>query len=126
MTLRCRGKFEEPTLEVVAILTQPISATRPVTTPVYSRVVINVPVVRPRGPYATKLFLPMLLLCSTAAPRSVGASPLCRGRIGIGITACLRWWRCRSRPLDLPEVDYLLLLDKRTSFSYSFVVLPLR
>jgi hypothetical protein len=67
--LTLRGwKFGEPTLEVVGNRYDTDFGDPTAADPVYSRAVVTVPVVRPRGPYATKLFLPMLLVASP--PRS--------------------------------------------------------
>jgi hypothetical protein len=60
-------KFGEPKLEVVANRYDTDFGDPTAADPVYSRAVVTVPDVRPRGPYATKLFLPMLLVALTAA-----------------------------------------------------------
>ena len=84
------------------------------------------PVVRPRGPYATKLFLPMLLVALTAALALSVHPRYVEGRIGIGITALLTLVALQiTSNSSLPEVDYLLLLDKLYILSYGFVVLTL-
>lgn len=82
-------KFEEPTLEIVGNRYATDFGDETSDDPVYSRVLINVPVVRPRGPYATKLFLPMLLVALTAALALSVHPRYVEGRIGIGITALL-------------------------------------
>ena len=94
--------------------------------PTYSRVVIDLPITRPYGTYALKLLLPLLLVALTAAlalwvhPRYV------EGRIGIGITALLTLVALQlTSNQSLPEVNYLLLLDKLYILSYAFVVLTL-
>ena len=88
--------------------------------------VITVPVMRPRGPYAIKLFLPMLLVALTAALALSVHPRYVEGRIGIGITALLTLVALQlTSNSSLPEVDYLLLLDKLYILSYAFVVLTL-
>jgi hypothetical protein len=119
-------KFEEPTLEIVGNSYNTDFGDPTSDDPVYSRVVINVPVVRPRGPYATKLFLPMLLVVLTAALALSVHPRYVEGRIGIGITALLTLVALQiTSNSSLPEVDYLLLLDKLYILSYAFVVLTL-
>ena len=51
-------KFEKPSLEVIGNRYVTDFGDPTADDPVYSRVVIKVPVIRPRGPYATKLLLP--------------------------------------------------------------------
>ena len=119
-------KFGEPTLEVVGNRYDTDFGDPTADGPVYSRVVLNVPVVRPRGPYATKLFLPMLLVALTAALALSVHPRYVEGRIGIGITALLTLVALQiTSNSSLPEVDYLLLLDKLYILSYGFVVLTL-
>jgi hypothetical protein len=92
----------------------------------YSRVIADFPVTRPHSTYALKLLLPMLLVALTAAlalsvhPRYVD------GRVAIGITALLTLVALQlTSNASLPEVNYLLLLDKLYILSYAFVVLTL-
>jgi hypothetical protein len=92
----------------------------------YSRAVFDLPVRRPKGTYALKLLLPLLLVAMTAAlalwvhPRYV------EGRVAIGITALLTLVALQlTSNSSLPEVDYLILLDKLYIASYAFVVLTL-
>ncbi len=117
----------EPTLEVVDnTLLRPTSATRARRSAAYSRVIIDVPVARPHGTYAVKLLLPMLLVALTAALALSVHPRYVEGRIGIGITALLTLVALQlTTNSSLPEVDYLLLLDKLYILSYAFVVLTL-
>jgi hypothetical protein len=92
----------------------------------YSRAIVDLPVTRPKGTYALKLLLPMLLVALTALlslsvhPRYVEA------RVGIGITALLTLVALQlTSNSSLPEVNYLLLLDKLYILSYAFVVVTL-
>jgi hypothetical protein len=82
-------KFEEPSLEVVGNRYATDFGDPSADDPVYSRVLISVPVVRPTGPYAVKLLLPMLLVALTAALALSVHPRYVEGRIGIGITALL-------------------------------------
>ena len=119
-------KFEEPSLEVVGNRYATDFGDRSADDPVYSRVLISVPVVRPTGPYAVKLLLPMLLVALTAALALSVHPRYVEGRIGIGITALLTLLALQlTTNSSLPEVDYLLLLDKLYILSYAFVVLTL-
>ena len=119
-------KFGEPTFEVVGNRYDTDFGDPTAADPVYSRAVVTVPVVRPRGPYATKLFLPMLLVALTAALALSVHPRYVEGRIGIGITALLTLVaRQITTNSSLPEVHYLLLLDKLYILSYGFVVLTL-
>jgi hypothetical protein len=119
-------KFDEPTLEVVdnrygTDFGDPSSAD-----PTYSRVVIDLPVERPRGTYALKLLLPILLVALTAGLALSVHPRYVEGRIGIGITALLTLVALQiTSNSSLPEVDYLLLLDKLYILAYVFVVLTL-
>ena len=94
--------------------------------PTYSRVVIDVPVTRPKGTYALKLLLPMLLVALTAGLALSVHPQFVEGRIGIGITALLTLVALQlTSNANLPEVNYLLLLDKLYILSYGFVVLTI-
>ncbi len=92
----------------------------------YSRIVVDLPVTRPAFTYALKLLLPMLLVALTAA-LSLGVHPrFVEGRIGIGITALLTLVALQlTNNSSLPDVNYLILLDKLYIVSYAFVVLTL-
>lgn len=92
----------------------------------YSRVIIALPLTRPAGTYALKLLLPMLLVALTASLSLLVHPQYVEGRIGIGITALLTLVALQlTSNDDLPEVDYLILLDKLYILSYAFVVLTM-
>ena len=92
----------------------------------YSRVIVDIPVNRPHGTYALKLLLPMLLVAMTAALALALHPRYVEGRIGIGITALLTLVALQlTSNSSLPEVNYLLLLDKLYILSYGFVVLTM-
>ena len=81
---------------------------------------------RPEGTYALKLLLPMLLVALTAALALLVHPRFVEGRIGIGITALLTLVALQiTSNSSLPEVDYLILLDKIYIASYAFVVLTM-
>jgi hypothetical protein len=92
----------------------------------YSRASIDLPLTRPAGTYAFKLLLPMLLVALTAALSLMLHPRYVEGRIGIGITALLTLVALQlTSNSSLPEVDYLILLDKLYIASYAFVVLTM-
>jgi hypothetical protein len=92
----------------------------------YSRIIVDLPVSRPAFTYAMKLLLPMLLVALTAA-LSLSVHPrYVEGRIGIGITALLTLVALQlTNNSSLPDVNYLILLDKLYIASYAFVVLTM-
>ena len=92
----------------------------------YSRAIFALPVTRPAGTYALKLLLPMLLVALTAS-LALGVHPrYVEGRIGIGITALLTLVALQlTSTSGLPDVNYLILLDKLYIVSYAFVVLTM-
>ncbi len=92
----------------------------------YSRAIFELPVTRPEGTYALKLLLPLLLVALTASLALLVHPRYVEGRIGIGITALLTLVALQiTSNLSLPEVDYLILLDKIYIASYAFVVLTM-
>jgi hypothetical protein len=92
----------------------------------YSRVVVDLPVTRPAGTYSLKLLLPMLLVALTAALALSVHPRYVEGRIGIGITALLTLVALQlTSSSGLPDVNYLILLDKLYILSYAFVVLTM-
>ena len=92
----------------------------------YSRAVIDLPLERTAGTYAFKLLLPMLMVAGTAILSLMLHPRYVEGRIGIGITALLTLVALQlTSNSSLPEVDYLILLDKLYIASYAFVVLTM-
>jgi hypothetical protein len=119
-------RFAAPSLHVVRNRYDTDFGDPSAANPTYSRVVIDVPTSRPHGTYALKLLLPMLLVALTAALALMVHPRYVEGRIGIGITALLTLVALQlTTNSNLPEVDYLLLLDKLYILSYAFVVLTL-
>jgi len=89
----------------------------------YSRVSVTQAIERPTLAYAVKLILPVLCVIFCASllflfhPRYVDA------RAGIGITALLTIVALQiTLNEDLPEVDYLILMDKIYIGAYFFVI----
>ncbi|MBI5200581.1 MAG: hypothetical protein HY925_03260 [Elusimicrobia bacterium] len=92
----------------------------------YSRVRLEVPVSRPALTYSVKLLLPIACVIFCAAlmvlfdPKHVDA------RVGIGITALLTIVALQiTLNADLPDVDYLVLMDKVYLGAYLFVIVGL-
>lgn len=89
----------------------------------YSRIVVDIPIERSVLAYALKLIFPILCVIFCAAlifflhPSRVDA------RVGIGITALLTIVALQmTLNEDLPEVDYLVLMDKIYLAGYLFVI----
>ncbi|MBA2127361.1 hypothetical protein DLM45_14175 [Hyphomicrobium methylovorum] len=92
----------------------------------YSRVIVEIPVARELVTVAVKAFLPVFLIivCSTLIffimPSRVD------GRIGLGITALLTLVALQlTATSTLPEVGYLMLIDKIYLASYAFIIAAL-
>jgi hypothetical protein len=92
----------------------------------YSRVIVALPVARPAATYSLKLLLPMLLVVLTAGLALSVHPKYVEGRIGIGITALLTLVALQlTSDSGLPDVNYLILLDKLYILSYLFTVLTM-
>jgi hypothetical protein len=92
----------------------------------YSRAVLSIPVTRPALAMSIKIFLPIILIVICAAlvffirPRQVSA------RIGLGITALLTLVALElSSGTSLPDIDYLMMLDKIFLLSYLFIIVAI-
>ena len=92
----------------------------------YSRATIEIPVSRPLVTVSIKTFVPVLLIiiCSTLVffvrPSYV------EGRIGLAITALLTLVALQlTASASLPDVDYLMLIDKAYLASYAFIIAAL-
>lgn len=91
--------------------------------PAYSRLVLSLPMTRPALAYSVKLLLPIfcVIFCASLMllfnPRHVDS------RVGIGITALLTIVALQiTLNADLPDVDYLVLMDKVYLGAYLFVI----
>ena len=85
-----------------------------------------IPVTRPAGTYATKLLLPIIIVLISAGLMFVVRPDYVEGRIGIGITALLTLVALQlTTNSALPDVNYLLMIDKIYIASYAFIVVSL-
>ena len=92
----------------------------------YSRVVLEVPVTRPMVTLAIKTFVPILLIIACAALVYFIRPVHIDGRIGLGITALLTLVALQlTASASLPEVDYLMMIDKVYLASYAFILAAL-
>jgi len=92
----------------------------------YSRLTLSIPVSRPVVAMAIKTFVPIVLIVICAAlvffvrPRYVEA------RIGLGITALLTLVALQiTSGASLPDVDYLMMIDKIYLLAYLFIIVAL-
>ncbi len=89
----------------------------------YSRVIVEMPVTRPLFTASIKNFVPILLIivCSTLV---LLVRPLyVEGRIGLCITALLTLVALQlTAAATLPDVDYLMLIDKAYLVSYAYII----
>ena len=120
-------EVDEPTLEVTDnVYDTDFGDPRVEGDSTFSRATFNLAVTRPKGTYSFKLILPLLLVALTAALSLLVHPQFVEGRIGIGITALLTLVALQiTSNSNLPEVDYLILLDKLYVLSYAFVVLTM-
>lgn len=92
----------------------------------YSRITITVPVTRPVAAMSLKTFVPIALIVVCAALVFFVRPRYVEGRIGLGITALLTLVALQlTSGAALPEVDYLMMLDKIYLLAYVFVILAL-
>ena len=89
----------------------------------YSRVTLRLPIHRPRGTYAIKLLLPVLCVIACASLMFVLKPTYVDARLSIGITALLTIVALQiTLNADMPDVDYLVLMDKIYVGAYLFVI----
>lgn len=90
---------------------------------VYSRVTIELPLDRPVVACTIKFLLPVLCVVLCAALMLVLRPTFVDARIGIGITALLTIVALQiTTNDDLPNVDYLVLMDKIYVCAYVYVI----
>jgi hypothetical protein len=90
---------------------------------VYSRAVVEVPIARPVVSSMIKFLLPVLCVVLCAALMLVLRPTYVDARIGIGITALLTIVALQiTTNDDLPNVDYLILMDKVYVMAYVYVI----
>lgn len=92
----------------------------------YSRIVLTVPVRRPIVAMSLKTFMPIALIVVCAALVFFVRPRYIEGRIGLGITALLTLVALQlTSSASLPDVDYLMLLDKIYLLAYLFIIIAL-
>jgi hypothetical protein len=89
-------------------------------------VTVSVPVHRPTLTYAIKIILPIFLVAACAALVFYIHPSFVEGRIGMGITALLTLVALQlTTNSQLPEVDYLMMIDMLYFAAYVFVIASL-
>ena len=92
----------------------------------YSRISLSVPVTRPIVAMSIKTFVPIMLIVACAALVFFVRPRYVEGRIGLGITALLTLVALQlTSGASLPDVDYLMMLDKMFLLAYLFILLAL-
>jgi len=92
----------------------------------YSRIVISIPVTRPVVAMSLKTFVPILLIVVCASLVFFVRPRYVEGRIGLGITALLTLVALQlTATAPLPDVDYLMMLDKIFLLAYLFIIIAL-
>ncbi len=92
----------------------------------YSRIVVTVPVTRPVVAMSLKTFVPIALIVVCAALVFFVRPRYVEGRIGLGITALLTLVALQlTSSASLPDVDYLMMLDKIYLLAYLFIIIAL-
>lgn len=87
----------------------------------YPRVRIEIPIARPWLPYAVKVLVPMFIATACAALMFVVPPQFVEARMGLGITSILTLVALQlTLNADLPDVDYLMMLDKLYLAGYLF------
>lgn len=90
---------------------------------VFSRARLELPISRPPLTYSVKLLLPIACVIFCAALMSFFEPRHVDARVGIGITALLTIVALQiTLNADLPDVDYLVLMDKIYLGAYLFVI----
>jgi hypothetical protein len=92
----------------------------------YSRVILTIPVTRPIVAMSIKAFVPIGLIVVCAALVFFVRPRYVEGRIGLGITALLTLVALQlTSGASLPDVDYLMMIDKIYLLAYLFIILAL-
>jgi len=92
----------------------------------YSRIVISIPVTRPVVAMSLKTFVPIVLIVVCASLVFFVRPRYVEGRIGLGITALLTLVALQlTATSGLPDVDYLMMLDKVFLLAYLFIIVAL-
>jgi hypothetical protein len=97
----------------------------PAATP-YSRLTLSIPVTRPIVAMSIKTVVPITLIVVCAALVFFVRPRYVEGRIGLGITALLTLVALQlTSSAALPDVDYLMMLDKAYLLAYVFIIVSL-
>lgn len=89
----------------------------------FSRVRIEIPIRRPIVTYGVKFLLPILCVVLCAALMFLFSPKYVESRAGMGITSLLTIVALQiTLNEDLPEIDYLVLIDKVYLVAYLFVI----
>ncbi|MFA9387892.1 MAG: hypothetical protein ACERIE_07485 [Methyloceanibacter sp.] len=92
----------------------------------YSRITLTIPVTRPVLAMVFKTFVPILLIVVCASLVFFVRPRYVEGRIGLGITALLTLVALQlTATAPLPDVDYLMMLDKVFLLAYLFIIIAL-
>jgi hypothetical protein len=92
----------------------------------YSRVILSIPVTRPAVAMSLKTFVPIALIVICAALVFFVRPRYVEGRIGLGITALLTLVALQlTSTAGLPDVNYLMMLDKIFLLAYLFIIIAL-
>ena len=92
----------------------------------YSRIVLAVPVTRPIVAMSIKTFVPIMLIVVCAGLVFFVRPRYIEGRMGLGITALLTLVALQlASGSSLPDVDYLMMLDKIYLLAYLFIIIVL-
>jgi hypothetical protein len=92
----------------------------------YSRIFLSVPVTRPVVAMSLKTFVPIILIVVCASLIFFVRPRYVEGRIGLGITALLTLVALQlTANAPLPDVDYLMMLDKVFLLAYLFIIIAL-
>lgn len=92
----------------------------------YSRITVSIPVTRPAVAMSLKTFVPIALIVVCALLVYFVRPRYVEGRIGLGITALLTLVAIQlTSTSSLPDVDYLMMLDKVFLLAYLFIIIAL-
>jgi hypothetical protein len=84
---------------------------------------IEIPVSRPLITVSIKTFVPILLILMSSTLVLFVRPSYVEGRIGLAITALLTLVALQlTASSSLPDVDYLILIDKAYLASYAFII----
>lgn len=92
----------------------------------YSRIILSIPVTRPMLAMSIKTFVPIALIVVCALLVYFVRPTYVEGRIGLGITALLTLVAIQlTATSSLPDVDYLMMIDKIFLLAYLFIIVAL-